>query len=64
MKDEKEKIQELQQALSDAHLKLRLYEKMFELAGAELQTDIKKNFYTEASERLKKPEKKSKGSAR
>ena len=42
MKDEKEKIAELQQALSDAHLKLRLYDKMLELAGEEYKADLKK----------------------
>jgi transposase-like protein len=64
MKDEREKIEQLQQALADAHLKLKLYDKMFELAGDEYQTDIKKNFSTAASELLRKPEKKSKASVR
>ena len=63
LKDEKEKIGELQQALSDAHLKLRLYEKMFELAGKEYNADLKKNFSTRALESLKGKATKLKGSA-
>jgi len=63
MKDEKEKIEELQQALSDAHLKLRLYDKMLELAGKEYKADLKKNFSTQASELLKGKGSKSKKSA-
>ena len=63
MKDEKEKIQELQQALSDAHLKIRLYDELFELAGSEYGVDIKKNFSGAALEHLNKKGKKSKGSA-
>ena len=62
MADEKAKISELQQALSDAHLKLRLYEKMIELAGKEYQTDLKKNFSTQALELLSKKAAKSKDS--
>jgi transposase len=54
MKDEKERLSELQSALSDAHLKIRLYEKMFELAKSEYQIDLKKNYSTQASELLKK----------
>lgn len=63
MKDEKEKLAELQEALADAHLKLRLYEKMMELAGKEYKTDLKKNFSTQASELLKKKGIKSGSSA-
>ena len=50
MADEKEKIQELQSALGDAHLKLKLYEKMLELASKECGMDIKKKFATKVSE--------------
>lgn len=53
MKDEQDKIRELQQALADAHLKIRLYDKMLELAGKEYKADLKKNFSTQASELLK-----------
>ncbi len=42
MKDEREKIEQLQQALADAELKARLYEKLLELASAEYKTDLKK----------------------
>lgn len=63
MKDEKEKIAELQQALADAHLKVRLYDKMLELAGKEYQADLKKNFSTKASEALKGKGQKSTDSA-
>ena len=54
MKDQKEKIEELQQALSDAHLKIRLYDKVFELAEKEYKEDIKKNLSIKASELLTK----------
>lgn len=63
MKDQKDKVAELQQALADAHLKLRLYDKMLELAGKEYKADLKKNFSTEASELLKNKAPKSPGSA-
>ena len=61
MKDEKEKIAELQAALADEHLKTRLYEKMLELASAEYKTDLKKSFFSQASESLNAKGKKSKG---
>lgn len=63
MKDQKDKVDELQQALADAHLKLRLYDKMLELAGKEYKADLKKNFSTQASELLKKKATKSSDSA-
>lgn len=53
MSDQKEKIQELQQALAEAHLKLRIYDKMIECANEEYKIDLKKNFGTKASEELK-----------
>lgn len=53
MSDQKDKIDELKQALADAHLKLRLYDKMLELAGKEYKVDLKKNFSSQASESLK-----------
>jgi transposase-like protein len=62
MKEEKDKIAELQQALADAHLKLILYDKMLELAGEEYKVDLKKNFSIQASDLLKGTGKKSKGS--
>lgn len=63
MKDEREKIEQLQQALADAQLKIRLYDRMLELASKEYNTDIKKNFSTQASNLLRVREKKSKDSA-
>jgi transposase len=63
MVDQKEKIDELKEALADAHLKLRLYDKMLELAGKEYKADLKKNFFTQASELLKNKGLKSDGSA-
>lgn len=63
MSDQKDKIQELQQALADAHLKLRLYDTMLDLAGKEYRVDLKKNFSTQASELLKAGAAKSKSSA-
>jgi transposase len=54
MKDEKEKIEELQNALAEAHLKLRIYDKMIEFANKEYKTDLKKNFGQKASELSKK----------
>lgn len=63
MSDQKDKIEELKQALADAHLKLRLYDKLMELAQDEYQIDLKKNYSTKALELLNKTEKKSKSSA-
>lgn len=63
MKDEKEKIEQLQQALADAQLKIRLYDRMLDMASEEYKTDIKKNFYTEASNLLRLKERKLKKSA-
>jgi transposase InsO family protein len=54
MKDEKEKIAELQAALADEHLKTRLYEKMLELASAEYKTDLKKKFLFPSIRELKR----------
>lgn len=56
MKDEKEKIEELQQALAEAHLKLRIYDKMIEQADRKYKTDLKKTFGTQALENLKEKE--------
>lgn len=53
MSDQKEKIEELQKALADAHLKLRIYDAIIEEANNEYSTDIKKNFGTKALENLK-----------
>lgn len=60
MQDDKEKLEELQRALAEAHLKLRIYDKMLDLAGKKYKTDLKKTFGTEASELLKKKDSGSK----
>lgn len=64
MKDEKEKIEELQRALADAHLKLRIYEKVIDLASEDVGMDLKKNFSTKALEQLKGKAEKSKSSVK
>jgi transposase len=53
MSDQKEKMEELQKALAEAHLKLRIYDAIIEEANEEYHTDIKKNFGTKALENLK-----------
>mgnify|MGYP001190388216 CR=1 FL=1 len=60
MKDEKEKIEELQKALAEAHLKIRIYDKMFEQANKQYKIDLKKTFGTQALENLEEKGKKSK----
>jgi transposase-like protein len=54
MQDEKEKIKELREALGDAHIKIRFYEKLLELGRTELGVDLKKSLNTTALEQLKK----------
>ena len=49
MKSEKDKIAELEQALSEAHLKIRLYDKILEQAGMKYKTDLKKTFGIQVS---------------
>lgn len=44
MKSEKERIAELEKALADAHMKIRVYDKIIEQAGKEYKADLKKNF--------------------
>jgi transposase-like protein len=46
MKDEKERIRELESALARAHMKLEVYEKMVEFACEEEKLEIKKNTST------------------
>lgn len=53
MRDEKEKIEELQKALAEAHLKLRIYDKVIEHANKKYKTDLKKTFGTSELESLK-----------
>lgn len=52
MKDETAKIEELQKALAEAHLKIRIYDKMMEIAKKKYKMDIKKNCGPQASELL------------
>jgi len=52
MKDEKAKIEELQRALGEAHMKLRIYDKMIELADKQYKLNIKKNYGDQASKLL------------
>lgn len=47
MKSEKERIAELEKALADAHLKMRVYDEIISLAGKKYKVDLKKNFGTE-----------------
>ena len=49
MKDEQEKIAELEKALADAHLKLRLYDEIITIANKKYKTDLKKTIGTKAS---------------
>jgi transposase len=53
MKDEREKIAELEKALAEAHLKIRLYDKMIELAEKDHKLDLKKSIGPRALESLK-----------
>lgn len=53
MKEDREEISRLKDALADAHLKLRLYEKMFEVAKRDYNIDLKKNYQTKALESLR-----------
>lgn len=63
MKDQETKVKELQAALSDAHLRLMVYEKMIEIAKEEYGVEFKKNSNTGEYEVVKE-HKKSKNSAR
>lgn len=58
MKDEKEKIAELEQALADAHLKIRFYDKLIGIADKEYKTDLKKTIGTKLSKDFVKKESK------
>ena len=49
MKSEKERIAELEKALADAHLKMRIYDEIINLAGKKYKVDLKKTFGTPPS---------------
>lgn len=50
MSDQKEKIEELQKALGEAHMKLRVYENLIDIAKTKYKIDLKKNIGTKPSE--------------
>lgn len=47
MKSEQDRISELEKALADAHLKMRVYEEILNLAGKKYKVDLKKTFGTQ-----------------
>ena len=49
MKSEEDKIAELEKALADAHLKLRVYDEILNLAGKKYRVDLKKTFGSKLS---------------
>jgi transposase-like protein len=49
MKSEQDKIQELERALSEAHLKIRAYEELLKVAEKKYGGDLKKNTGTRLS---------------
>jgi len=55
MKDQKEKIQQLESALSDAHLKLKIQEEAIKEACKEQGFEVKKNISTGELKIVKKP---------
>lgn len=44
MKSEKDKISELEKALAEAHLKIRVYDELISQANKRYKTDLKKSF--------------------
>ncbi len=64
MKSEKEKIAELEKALAEAHLKIRAYDVLIQIADKKYKTNLKKNFGTTALESSKEEDLKLKPSAR
>lgn len=49
MKSEKERIQELEKALAEAHLKIRAYDELIRIAEKEYKLDLKKNIEAKSS---------------
>ena len=64
MKSEKERIMELEKALADAHLKMRVYDEIINLAGKKYKVDLKKTFGSEPAESSSAKDLKSKRSAK
>lgn len=52
MKSERERIAELEKALADAHLKMRVYDEIIALAGKKYKVDLKKTFGIQQLETL------------
>jgi len=50
MKSEKDKISELEKALAEAHLKIRVYDELISQANKRYKTDLKKSFGTPSRE--------------
>lgn len=63
MSDQKEKIEELQKALAEAHLKARFYEELVKIAKDKHGLDLKKNTGTPSAKPSKKKAKASRRSA-
>ena len=61
MKDQADKIKELQAALAEAHLKARIYEKALDLASEEHGFEVKKNSSTGQLDLLRKGSKEKLG---
>lgn len=54
MEDQKDKIKELESALSDAYLEIRLYKKMIEISKRDFGFDVKKKLGSVQLENLRK----------
>ena len=52
MKSEEERIRELEHALAEAHLELRLYGHIIEMANKKYKTDLKKTLVKSRSQRV------------
>ena len=64
MKSEKERIAELEKALSDATLQNRVYEEIIKIADKKYKTDLKKTIGTQLSGGSIEQDTKSKGSVK
>ena len=64
MKSEKERIAELEKALAEAHLKIRVYDEIINQAGKEYKVDLKKSFGPARCEDSEKKATKSKRSVK
>ena len=56
MQEESKKIKELQEALGEAHLKLKYYDKLFEIGKSDYGIDLKKTVGTEQLKSSKEQE--------